>query len=393
MANPDYTAQDVPTWAANLDSMNSLKAIGNIKNPLLELPFLNSLAFARGLGSLTFARADSSPGGTLATYVDLSDGLVKTVVIDLPRFEANGLLIEKASTNKILWADEFTNVVWADVGADSWSAVANNQTAPDGVINSADTITLAGTSHGFRQILTLATGSSFSLWLKVLTGAVTGVNVDHGDGTTDTAISFGAGDWIRLKFPNLIKGANDWIDMTITTTAPGATISLWRGQFEELPFVTSGIPTTAVAVTRSAETCTVTALGNIPKASEPQTWLIDWSMLGIGKAHALMNMAGESFRRIETESNGVVKCFYGDSNGQVFGPVLTPGVTYRLGMVHDGGGAGSFWIDGVKIGTFSGADVTDALGSSIQFGLTGYQHVSNARIYNRALSDREMAVA
>ncbi len=125
MANPDYTAQDVPTCAANLDSMVSLKAVGEIGNPLLELPLLNSLAFAKGVGSVTFARA------SVATYIDRY-GVVQSVAIDVPRFEVNGLLMEGPRTNVLQHNNDPTQGIWSKSNLTPPSTVPG----PDGVAGS-----------------------------------------------------------------------------------------------------------------------------------------------------------------------------------------------------------------------------------------------------------------
>ncbi len=398
MANPDYTAQDVPTWAANLDSMNSLKAIGDVGNPLLFLPLLNSLAFAKGVGSLTFARA------SVATYVDRY-GVVQTAAIDEPRFEVNGLLIEGESENKLLWSDDITNAVWLD-GSGQWTVVGNNQTAPDGVATSADTITVTGTIAKIRQNVVLATGSSASMWVKILSGTLSEFKLDHGDGASVDVISdilAAAGEWVRVKIPNMTKGVSNFLDIDITFAGSGATLSIWRAQFEELSLVTSGIPTTTVAVTRSADSLSLTIAGNIGLQADAGTILCDVDVLGYMGASTLqvaVAVAGETNRRI-ISVNGFdsdkVNAGWGDLSVNKL-PAMTVGEVERLGVRHEGSGAIGLWRDGVEVATTTGSDVSDPLGSSIQIGQNVgsfplFGHISNVRIYNRALSDREMAVA
>ncbi len=397
MANPDYTAQDVPTWAANLDSMNSLKAIGNIKNPLLHLPLLNSLAFARGVGSLTFARA------SVATYIDRY-GVVQSAAIDEPRFESNGLLVEGASTNKLLWSDDFTDAVWLD-GSGLWTVVGNNQTAPDGVATSADTITVTGTIAKIRQNVVLATGSSASMWVKILSGTLSEFKLDHGDGASvdvTSDILAAAGEWARVKIPNMTKGVSNFLDIDITFAGSGATLSIWRAQFEELPFATSGISTTTVAVTRSVEALDLTISGNIGLQANAGTILCDVDVLGFMGSATLQTafaIAGETNRRIFA-ANGFLtnKASVNWGPGDLAGLVLTVGVASRLSIVHDGSSGISFWQDGIEEDSSSGADVSDSLGTDIDIGSFSassqlFGHISNVRIYDIALSDREMAVA
>jgi len=60
--------------------------IGDINNPLLNLPLKNNLDMICGDGSVTFTRS------TTGTYIDRY-GVVKSAAINTPRFEKEGLLV------------------------------------------------------------------------------------------------------------------------------------------------------------------------------------------------------------------------------------------------------------------------------------------------------------
>ena len=231
MANPNYTTQDVPTWAANVDSMNALQTAGNISNPLLFMPLLNSLAMVKGVGSITFSRS------SIGTYIDRY-GVLQTAAIDEPRFEKNGLLMERASTNVFTRSEEFDHTDWALSGT---MTRTSGQSSPDGGTNAyllndtdvADDLAL------IQNTFTIANDSlirTVSIFLKEDTAAVTRLSTFNTGGTTVSAsvnitwatksavFSGGTGTFTELV------GSGGWyrVDINITNNSSGNTIWLHR---------------------------------------------------------------------------------------------------------------------------------------------------------------------
>ncbi len=417
MANPDYTAQDVPTWAANLDSMNSLKAIGNIKNPLVELPLLNSLAFARGLGSLTFARADSSPGGTLAAYIDRY-GVLQTVAIGLPRFEANGLLIEGASTNLVPESDDFST--WSlngtmirtggqadmadgtaayllndtDVDLDeAWIQTPNMAVADDSLTRTVSIRLKEGTAAQTQVTTFLSIGTLVTV-NAIITWATKTISIGTLEGP------FHDGFYVaKVPITNNSSGNIVWtIRLYPAGSAASVTgsVTAFRAQAEELPFATSPIATAGAPVTRSADSLSLDIAGNIPLQANAQTILVDWDIFGTHPTldQDIVGVVGETFRQVRGANAGSLDStsFFGGSGAGIGTTAVTANVIRRSGLVFDGTTA-AYWLDGLRKGTEVPADVTDVLGSAIAIGLGFSGHIRNVRIYDRALSDREMAVA
>jgi len=81
---------------------------------------------------------------------------------------------------------------------------------------------------------------------------------------------------------------------------------------EKSPFATSYIPTTTAAVTRSAETCTVTGLGNIGRTADDKTILCDFKYIAGGvhpKIHRqLFHVEGLSYNmaRVNSGTSGLI---------------------------------------------------------------------------------------
>ncbi len=421
MANPDYTAQDVPTWAANLDSMNSLKAVGEIGNHLLHLPLLNSLAFAKGVGSLTFARA------SIATYIDRY-GVLQSAAIDEPRFDVDGLLMEGGSTNELDESDDFTGSPWILTGT---MVRTGGQADPAGgtdavLLDDTDvTSNLAYIQHLNVTILNDSLSHTVSIFLKPGSAAVSALSVFLTGGTGVSAtmtVNWGAltvdvgtlkgpfsNGFYRLSLPvtNNTSG-NTALSIRVhpagdaSAGAAIGTVTAFRAQHEKLPFATSPIATSGAPVTRSVDICYATIIGNIGLQADAGTILCDTDVLGLVEASALqtaISVSSETDRRIFAHGFGaVVNASWGSQ--AMTAAVMVPNVVERFGLRHEGGGAESLWRNGAEVDTDTGSDVADALGAEINIGgfsTAGsrplFGHIRNIRIYDIALSDREMAVA
>jgi len=102
------------------DELSSV--IGNINNPLLDMPLNNSLSMKQGVGEVTFTR------DTIATYIDRY-GILQYAAVDEPRFEKDGFLVEGESTNLCLQSEDF-NTTW------NWQNITPvSKVAPDGSNN------------------------------------------------------------------------------------------------------------------------------------------------------------------------------------------------------------------------------------------------------------------
>jgi len=119
---------------------------------------------------------------TIGTYED-SAGVIRTAAIDVPRINytggvLDGELAEASITNYIHFSEDTSNGVW-NVGGTT-AVTAGNLTGPDGLVNSADTITVTGGTnntleHQLRtsnsRALEANTDYIFSGWIKLLTGS------------------------------------------------------------------------------------------------------------------------------------------------------------------------------------------------------------------------------
>ncbi len=402
------------------------------KNCLLHMPLKNSLSLPLGVGSATFTRS------TIGTYIDRY-GVVQTAAIDEPRFEKEGFLAEGEITNFAFRSDDFNDAYWTKTQS---SITPNDETAPDGVAASADKLvdTAVDTEHSIVRAVVAATDSTvpnaLSIFAKAdeitqigliiadasignrieaifdLSGGIvlSATNVGTGSGA-EGSIEALANGWFRCVLTGTPATSGTTVDVRVRLAKSGTTAYLgngsdgahiWGLDLEELPFASSYIATVAAAVTRTTDNLEVMIEGNIGLQADVGTWLHDVDVLGFITAASQMSLRafGETQRILTVAIGGVNNeiNFHWGIAATSSTIVLSPNTTNRLGMKHTGGGALTGWLNGVKIATRASTDVSDALGSTFTIGASAgasplYGHVSNLRIYDRALNDGEMGIA
>jgi hypothetical protein len=138
---------------------------------------------------------------------------------------------EAWTQNLLTYSEQFDHADWLDPST-TWTATANTTVAPDGT-TTADTITFDTADPLIRHTVAAATGSTFSVWVQVLTGNVTDIQFDHGDGPyTSVFDQLVNGEWARLKAENMTKGVSDFIDIKIYGDI-GSTVAIWGAQLTE----------------------------------------------------------------------------------------------------------------------------------------------------------------
>lgn len=381
---------------------------------LLHMPLSNSLEMMKGLGSVTFAR------DTVATYVDRY-GVVRAAAIDEPRFEAQGLLMEGESINDFTRSEEFDHGDWTKFGLAGTPIIADSVVAPDGTMTADEPVEdSANSQHYLLEIIGVVSvddAYAVSCFIKrkaggthnmYLTGFGEGYSVFNPD--DGTVVQTGG----NLVF--VIPLANDWFRViaviTKTNTNGGFYIGgwlggnsylgdgvshhyLWGAQVEKLLFASSYIPTVGSTVTRTKDTCSVTMIENAPLQAESCAILCDVEIFSAkGSEQRMITVLGETYRIIQADPLG---SFYGNSGVVIGSTVQSSNIPYRIGLRYDGTDA-DFWVNGVKKGTEAVSDATDVLGTQIDIGQSLgagslYGHLRNFRIYGRALTDFEMAIA
>ena len=381
------------------DRFGAGASLDRLDDSLLYMPLYNSLDVERGVGTVAFTRS------TLATYLDRY-GVIRNAAADVPRFEQNGLLMEGASTNLLLRSQEFETSAWAK---NDCTITPDDIAAPTGSVN-ADKMAANSTGNFFIFNTVTATTAdktfTFSVWLKHGTFTKNiNLRIREGDGSGDVSILITTltTEWQRFEvtktFPSdAVANVQCFID-PVTDHSSGDYFYVWGAQFEELPFPSSYMHTAGSTVTRTTDECSITPTDNVPLQANTMAFLADIDLLGHNAQNQyVFRVVGETNRIIQAQrasSSDRLHLFYGDQN-VTSGQKLNAGQTYRVGLTHDGAGVASVWIDGVKKATAPTADVSESLGTFIGIGTPSDQlfgHITNFRIYDRALTDQEMSVA
>jgi len=264
--------------------------------PTLLLDFAN---VGRLDPRVTFTRA------TTATYFDYA-GVLQTAASGVARFDYNpstlaalGLLIEEQRTNLLVSSNDFRtagegNPVsgWTEGAVVAEQNVSANVVGPDGVANSASTITWIAPSAGNTRYQGVAKTAGVtvtcSVFLKAgstqytsLQNFLSGVanrdgyivvdwnaltvTAQGGDAANMTgSITAVGGGWYRVTATHVDTQSNTNVRWSIAptqsngTTVIAGTVILYGAEIEVGAFVTSYIPTTTTALTRNADVASMT---------------------------------------------------------------------------------------------------------------------------------------
>jgi hypothetical protein len=239
-----------------------------------------------------------------ATRVN-SSGYIETVNADLPRFDfspvtvglCQGLLIEESRANALSYSNAFTTAPWQTLNTVS---AAQNVTGPDGVANSAWTLSdndAVNTGSYYRAVIVANDSTTYtaSWFIKKTTGAATfpavilnilggatgvlgtyvintntGVATSSGASVTTSCVVRDFGQFWRVSItaPNnstgntvlyhqLSPAVNTNGGSTIVPSTTGSAV-FYGVQLETGAFATSYIPTTTTSLTRNADAVSMT---------------------------------------------------------------------------------------------------------------------------------------
>lgn len=399
-------------WIA-IGNVSNLQA-SKLANPSLHILKKNALTEVIA-GSLTWTR------NLAGTYIDRY-GVVKTGTINTAREEAEGWLIEGASTNLVLRSEEFDNATWNKTNA---TILTDNADAPDGA-TTAEKIhpTTTGTTRGAEQSIVANTNAhSFSafvkpggfqwvvisrpdgaagVWFDVINGVVgvestgaTGVIKKVSDGyfrCTVTGIS-SASNFVAINLADS--------DGSATATVNGTDgLFIWGAQLEELPFASSYIPTVASTVARGADLVSAQLADNAPLLESPITIFARFDLLGFSDsdsqviAHLGITSSVATGHVIAIDSSGTGDFFttVRSSIANITPAPATSILEQSVALTYDGASTAAFYLDSaLKTGATVGSATGKAQSVFIGSRNTGdeahlFGHINDFRIYDFALN-------
>jgi hypothetical protein len=307
-----------------------------------------------------------------------------------------GVLLEGASTNDALHSADLSNSAWVKTGG----TAAKDATGLDGVAGSASTFTATAGNATCLQTVTAASAKrTYSVDIKRKTGTgVVEITIDGG--TTWTPVTLSTAFFTRFQVTQTL--ANPQFGIRLVTS--GDAVEVDANQCEVLPFASSRIPTTTAAVTRVRDYMQILSSGNSLKHGVRRTIVLDFDFFGQASGFDTIingptaldqlifnSLANNEFRaQVSVDANTYIDAAPGAA--QAINTVT------RIGITFDGATL-KLWQNGVNTlsktatGSSAIADLTYITLMNSTIDRPTFGHVSNLRIYDRALTDAEMASA
>ena len=249
--------------------------------PDFWLPLNDSLDMLAGISDTAEKKATFTRT-TTATYLDKS-GVLRKAIVNAPRFEREGILIEGVSTN--LLGKSNTHDVLDPQGDGA-------PVTPGGGFGEFKSVILTWNGKGtgwltsYRPTYKMNTTYTVSFWARTRGNTdVMPIHFQLGSPIPagSTYINVDKKEWTRYSMTVTTQSTNDLITRFYrgSPSANGDSIEVACLQIEELPFVSSYIPTTNSAVTRAGESITVNSSLNLPAPNANVTFAMDVNELSI----------------------------------------------------------------------------------------------------------------
>jgi hypothetical protein len=176
--------------------------------------------------------------------------------------ELQGILVEEARTWLALYNRDFTNAAWTK----SNMTAAKTATGPDGVANSASTLTAtAGNATVLQAITSVSAARISSAYVKRRTGVGT-IEMTQDNGSTWTAVTVTA-DWTRVNIAAATL-TDPIVGFRIVTSGDAIDVDFFGHEVGS--FITSPIETFGSTVTRAADNISL-ATSAFPYTKNTQT--------------------------------------------------------------------------------------------------------------------------
>jgi hypothetical protein len=205
--------------------------------------FTSNPAFAgNNVDSIYIWGAQLEIGSTATEYQPIAQPTTNTSLRANPT--SNGILIEEARTNRLLWNRDATQTEWVKTNI----TAVKDQTGIEGVANAASSLTATDDNGTCIQTITLGAGNrTGSVYLKRLTG--TGNIQVTLDGSTYSTVELSDTEWYRIVLSGSVTNPTVGIKIAVD----GDAVAMDYGQVEDGLFATSPILTTTATATRAIE--------------------------------------------------------------------------------------------------------------------------------------------
>jgi len=190
-----------------------------------------------------------------------------------------------------------------------------------------------------------------------------------------------------------------------TSIVAGDTMHLWGAQVEDLPFASSYIPTTTTAVTRAADDLLIPFSGNAPRIdashANEMTLILDADLYMGNNGQIYQHFLSSSLSHeymVRVAPTGAQYMYAGNNDAIANNSTWIDNQTNRIAYVVNADNTGLGYQNGVFGG--SGSVAADSIGNATTLYIGSwsytwrmYGHIRNFRIYDKALTPAEIAVA
>lgn len=212
-----------------------------------------------------------------------------------------GIMVEEARTNLALWNSDFTNAAWTK----SNMTTAQTATGPDGVSNSATTLTAtAGNATALQAITSASSARITSCYIKRRTGTGN-IDLTQDNGSTWATVTV-TSSWTRVEIAS-VTSTNPTVGIRVVTSGDAVDVALFQHTIGA--FVTSPIQTFASTVTRAADNirfltsqipfstsvATLFVEGQVASATAT-TSLMQFANAGLSQELRIVNVGGTALR-------------------------------------------------------------------------------------------------
>jgi hypothetical protein len=313
------------------------------------------------------------------------------------------LLLEKQSTNIMLYSEDFTNVAYL---LSSASVSANTTISPDGTQN-ADSVTYSG-GGVIEQLILYSAGNlthTISVWAKVASGTKTfNLKLTHAGVVNYFSPDFTATTtWQRFTFTQAFGSGGIGFYAGVQST--DSTIQLWGLQLEpNTSYVTSYIPSFGASATRVADACFKTGISSLIGQTEGTIFVDIVTPTNIPSGAEILPISifpsgggtGGIQAYIAFLSNGTVRFVYYDGSSiqaliTTASSFWSAGNRYKLAAVYKQNDF-AFYINGVQIGTDNSGNVSAMADFYLDYqGLVQQNTVNQAALFKTRLTNAELA--
>ena len=417
----DYSTPNVLADLSTSDYSNPFGLYG-APNNFAYLPSDLTPYTAPTNGNVTFEQLFTFTRTTSGTFVG-SNGFIQPAAINAPRFDYNpvtlaakGLLIEEQRVNLLTQSNSFSTSPWSTSAA--FTATPNQIISPDGT-NTGWKVTLnTGSANLFQPVTATATSHTYTLYVKQGSSATTAnvfgvrnnttstnlgfITINFSTGTftgggnaSNTVTNVGNGWWrIEMVFTSGITVGNSLFVYAMSTTGTGNFAYIYGAQFEAGAFATSYIPTVASQVTRTADTCSITAPNFAPWYNQSEgTLAAEFTLLTRTlSGTAVIAFNGSANGRWSYLSSASTRMFDG-TNTAVAGNIATPTAVNKTASALSSAGM-AISLNGAApgtsayVGTFGTQNALDIGSQSGGTPING--HMRSIKYYPVRLSNLEL---